>query len=87
MNFSRVVKRILIFLKIKIFSLGFNNSLDSRNQLAICLLKNTLKHSSVAIFSSHFNTLSMVADFLLNKYIIYIFVNIRSKSIFLELFS
>ena len=77
MNFSRVVKRILILLKIKIFSLGFNNSLDSRSLLAICLLKKTLEHSSVAIFSSHFNTLSMVAEFLINNYIIYICINIR----------
>ena len=34
----------------KIYSIGFNYSLVTSNKLAICLLKMTLEHSSVAYF-------------------------------------
>ena len=65
-----------------IYSIGFNNSLiTSKN--AICFLKMTLEHSSVANFQvilAHFKWWLIFVKLLDN-----IFLNIRPKSILLEI--
>ena len=64
-TFSRAAKLIFIFSIHKTYSIGFNYSLVSIINLAICLLKMTFEDSNVAYFKP-FSTLLMVAIFLFN---------------------
>ena len=50
LNSANSIETYSHFLKMKIYAIGFNNNLVTSEILAICFLKMTLEHSSVANF-------------------------------------
>ena len=81
-NFYKSTEIYSHFLKIKIYSIGFNYSFVTSKKLAICLLKMTLEHSSVAYFQvilAHFQWYQIFV-----KLLDIIFLNNRSKGTLLE---